>query len=74
MAEPTAGNMGVVPPTAGYLQGLRDLCTQYGSLLMFDEVMTGFRVARGGAQSLYGVKPDITCLGKVVGGGLPEGA
>ena len=72
--EPIAGNMGVVPPAPGYLQGLRDLCTQNGALLLFDEVMTGFRVARGGAQSLYGVTPDLTCLGKVIGGGLPVGA
>lgn len=69
--EPIAGNMGVVPPAAGYLQGLRDLCTQFGSLLLFDEVMTGFRVAWGGAQTLYGITPDITCLGKVIGGGMP---
>jgi glutamate-1-semialdehyde 2,1-aminomutase len=74
VVEPIAGNMGVVPPLSGYLQGLRDLCTQHGSLLIFDEVMTGFRVAWGGAQTLYGIKPDITCLGKVIGGGLPVGA
>jgi glutamate-1-semialdehyde 2,1-aminomutase len=72
--EPIAGNMGVVPPVAGYLQGLRELCDQHGSLLLFDEVMTGFRVAWGGAQTLYGIKPDLTCLGKVIGGGLPVGA
>ncbi|HWE97669.1 MAG TPA: glutamate-1-semialdehyde 2,1-aminomutase [Tepidisphaeraceae bacterium] len=71
VVEPVAGNMGVVPPAAGYLQGLRALCDQYGSLLLFDEVMTGFRVAWGGAQVRYGVLPDITCLGKVIGGGLP---
>ncbi|MDB5333948.1 MAG: glutamate-semialdehyde--aminomutase [Phycisphaerales bacterium] len=71
VVEPVAGNMGVVPPAAGYLQGLRDLCDQYGTLLLFDEVMTGFRVAWGGAQVRYGVLPDITCLGKVIGGGLP---
>ncbi len=72
--EPVAGNMGVVPPAAGYLQGLRELCDRHGSLLLFDEVMTGFRVAWGGAQVLYDVKPDLTCLGKVIGGGLPVGA
>ncbi len=69
--EPIAGNMGVVPPADGYLQGLRDLCDEFGVLLLFDEVMTGFRVAYGCAQSLYGVTPDLTCLGKVIGGGLP---
>jgi glutamate-1-semialdehyde 2,1-aminomutase len=69
--EPVAGNMGVVVPADGYLQGLRDLCTQHGALLLLDEVMTGFRVAWGGAQVRYGIKPDITCLGKVIGGGLP---
>ena len=74
LIEPIAGNMGVVVPTAGFLQGLRDLCTEHGALLLFDEVMTGFRVAWGGAQTLYGIKPDITCLGKVIGGGLPVGA
>jgi glutamate-1-semialdehyde 2,1-aminomutase len=74
VVEPIAGNMGVVPPGAGYLRGLRDLCTKHSVLLMFDEVMTGFRVARGGAQELYGVMPDLTCLGKVIGGGLPVGA
>ncbi len=72
--EPIAGNMGVVPPLDGYLQGLRDLCDQHGALLLFDEVMTGFRVAWGGAQTLYNVRPDLTCLGKVIGGGLPVGA
>lgn len=72
--EPIAGNMGLVPPAAGYLQGLRELCSADGALLLFDEVMTGFRVAWGGAQTLYGIKPDITCLGKVIGGGLPVGA
>jgi len=72
--EPVAGNMGVVVPNEGYLQGLRDLCDQHGVLLLFDEVMTGFRVAWGGAQVLYGVKPDLTCLGKIIGGGLPVGA
>ena len=72
--EPVAGNMGLVPPAAGYLQGLRDLCDQHGALLLFDEVMTGFRVAWGGAQVLYDVRPDIACLGKIIGGGLPVGA
>jgi glutamate-1-semialdehyde 2,1-aminomutase len=74
LVEPIAGNMGVVPPAAGYLQGLRKLCDAHDALLIFDEVMTGFRVAWGGAQTLYGVKPDITCLGKIIGGGLPVGA
>lgn len=72
--EPVAGNMNVVPPAPGYLQGLRELCDQHGTLLLFDEVMTGFRVAWGGAQIRYHIKPDITCLGKVIGGGLPVGA
>jgi len=72
--EPICGNMGVVPPVAGYLAGLRTLCDKHGSLLIFDEVMTGFRVALGGAQSLYNIKPDLTCLGKIIGGGLPVGA
>jgi glutamate-1-semialdehyde 2,1-aminomutase len=66
--------MGLVVPTAGYLQELRNLCTQHGAMLLFDEVMTGFRVAWGGAQTLYGIEPDITCLGKIIGGGLPVGA
>jgi len=74
MVEPVAGNMGVVPPKEGYLQGLRELCDREGALLIFDEVMTGFRVAWAGAQGRYGVKPDITCLGKVIGGGIPVGA
>jgi len=74
IVEPVAGNMGCVPPTPGFLEGLRDLCTRSGALLIFDEVMSGFRVARGGAQERYGVKPDLTCLGKVVGGGLPAAA
>jgi glutamate-1-semialdehyde 2,1-aminomutase len=74
IVEPVAGNMGCVPPTKGYLQGLRALCTQHGALLILDEVMTGFRVALGGAQALYGVDPDLTTLGKVIGGGLPVGA
>jgi glutamate-1-semialdehyde 2,1-aminomutase len=71
IVEPVAGNMGVVPPLAGYLQGLRALCDEHGAVLIFDEVMTGFRVAWGGAQVSYGVTPDLTCLGKVIGGGLP---
>lgn len=71
MIEPVAGNMGCIPPAEGYLAGLRKLCDEHGALLVFDEVMTGFRVAYGGAQSLYGVTPDLTALGKVVGGGLP---
>jgi glutamate-1-semialdehyde 2,1-aminomutase len=74
IVEPVAGNMGVVPPRAGFLQGLRELCTAHGALLIFDEVITGFRVAWGGAQALYGVVPDLTCLGKIIGGGLPVGA
>ncbi|MEE9391644.1 MAG: glutamate-1-semialdehyde 2,1-aminomutase [Planctomycetota bacterium] len=72
--EPIAGNIGLVEARAGFLQGLRDLCDQNGALLCFDEVMTGFRVALGGAQQLYGVKPDLTTLGKIIGGGLPVGA
>ncbi|GAB4367632.1 MAG: glutamate-1-semialdehyde 2,1-aminomutase [Calditrichia bacterium] len=72
--EPVAGNMGVIPPEPGFLEGLRRLTSQHGSLLIFDEVMTGFRVARGGAQELYGVMPDLTTLGKIIGGGLPVGA
>jgi glutamate-1-semialdehyde 2,1-aminomutase len=74
IVEPVVGNMGCVPPGAGFLQGLRDLCTHHGALLIFDEVMTGFRLARGGAQELYGVMPDLTTLGKIIGGGLPVGA
>jgi glutamate-1-semialdehyde 2,1-aminomutase len=72
--EPVAGNMGLVNPAPGYLEGLRKLCSQHGTLLLFDEVMTGFRVAWGGAQTRFNVRPDITCLGKVIGGGLPVGA
>jgi len=72
--EPVAGNMNCIPPRAGFLQGLRDLCTQHGALLVFDEVMTGFRVARGGAQQLYGIAPDLSTFGKVIGGGMPVGA
>jgi glutamate-1-semialdehyde 2,1-aminomutase len=74
IVEPVAGNMGCVPPEPGYLQGLRDLTTRFGALLIFDEVMTGFRVAYGGAQQLYGITPDLTCLGKIIGGGLPAAA
>ena len=74
IVEPIGGNMGVVPPLPEFLKGLRDLTAEHGSLLIFDEVITGFRVALGGAQSVYGVTPDITCLGKVVGGGFPVGA
>lgn len=74
IAEPVAGNMGVVPPKPGFLQGLRDVTTEYGALLIFDEVMTGFRVDYGCAQGYFGISPDITCLGKVIGGGLPVGA
>ena len=72
--EPIAGNMNMIEPLPGYLQGMRDLCDQHGSVLIFDEVMTGFRVARGGAQELYGINPDLTTFGKVIGGGLPVGA
>ncbi|HEY4554570.1 MAG TPA: glutamate-1-semialdehyde 2,1-aminomutase [Bacillaceae bacterium] len=74
IAEPVAGNMGVVPPVPGFLEGLRDITAQYGALLIFDEVMAGFRVGYNCAQGYYGVTPDITCLGKVIGGGLPVGA
>jgi len=74
IVEPVAGNMGTVPPAKGFLQRLRKLTREDGALLIFDEVMTGFRVAYGGAQQLYGVKPDLTCLGKIIGGGLPVGA
>jgi glutamate-1-semialdehyde 2,1-aminomutase len=74
IVEPVAGNMGVVLPRPGFLEGLRELCTQEDILLIFDEVITGFRVAWGGAQSLFGVTPDLTCLGKIIGGGLPVGA
>ncbi|HHX49899.1 MAG TPA: glutamate-1-semialdehyde 2,1-aminomutase [Clostridia bacterium] len=72
--EPVAGNMGCVPPEPGFLTGLRELTQRYGTLLIFDEVMTGFRVAFGGAQLLYDIQPDLTCLGKIIGGGLPVGA
>jgi len=74
IVEPVAGNMGVVPPVPGFLEGLRELCTANGALLIFDEVMTGFRVHPGGAQALYDITPDLTTLGKVIGGGLPVGA
>src|SRR6185503_16532658 len=72
--EPIVGNMGCVPPITGYLKGLRDLCSKHGIILIFDEVMTGFRVALGGAQELYGVTPDLTTFGKIIGGGMPVGA
>jgi len=74
IVEPVAGNMGVVLPAPGFLGGLREVTTRHGALLIFDEVITGFRVAYGGAQTLYGVTPDLTCLGKIIGGGLPVGA
>ncbi len=74
IVEPVAGNMGTVPPKDGFLQGLRDLCTEHGALLILDEVMTGFRVGPGGAQERYGVTPDLTTLGKIIGGGLPLAA
>ncbi|MCJ2166164.1 MULTISPECIES: glutamate-1-semialdehyde 2,1-aminomutase [unclassified Pseudodesulfovibrio] len=73
IVEPAAGNMGLVLPKEGFLQGLRDLCTQYGAVLIFDEVITGFRVAPGGAQERYGITPDLTTLGKIIGGGFPVG-
>ncbi len=74
IVEPVAGNMGLVPPKDGFLGSLRRNCDRNGSILIFDEVMTGFRVAYGGAQSLYGIRPDLTCFGKIIGGGLPVGA
>jgi glutamate-1-semialdehyde 2,1-aminomutase len=74
IVEPVVGNAGTIQPVDGYLAGLRSLCTKYGALLIFDEVMTGFRLALGGAQQLYGIKPDLTTLGKILGGGLPCGA
>jgi len=74
IVEPVAGNMGLVPPAAGFLKALRELTTKSGSLLIFDEVITGFRVAHGGAQALFGIMPDITTLGKIIGGGMPVGA
>lgn len=74
IVEPIAGNMNCIPPADGFLQGLRDICDQYGALLIFDEVMCGFRVALGGAQQRYGITPDLTTLGKIIGGGMPVGA
>ncbi len=74
IVEPVAGNMNCIPPVPGFLEGLREVCDQHGALLIFDEVMTGFRVALGGAQGLYGIAPDLTALGKVIGGGMPVGA
>lgn len=74
IVEPVAGNMNCIPPAPGFLEGLRRLCTEYASVLIFDEVMTGFRVSLGGAQQFYNVRPDLTTLGKVIGGGLPVGA
>ena len=74
IVEPVVGNMGCVPPAAGYLEALREITAREGALLIFDEVMTGFRVAFGGAQQLFGIRPDLTTLGKVIGGGLPVGA
>ena len=74
IVEPVAGNMGCIPPAAGFLEGLRALCDEHGALLILDEVMTGFRVAYGGAQALYNIRPDITTLGKIIGGGMPIGA
>ena len=74
IVEPVAGNMNLIPPVPGFLQGLREVCDSSGAVLIFDEVMTGFRVALGGAQALYGVKPDLTTLGKIIGGGMPVGA
>ena len=74
IVEPVAGNMNCIPPAPGFLEGLRQLCDQYGAVLIFDEVMTGFRVALGGAQAVYTVKPDLTTLGKIIGGGMPVGA
>jgi len=74
IVEPVSGNMGVVPPSEGFLQGLRDITNEYGALLIFDEVITGFRLAKGGAQEYYNVIPDLTTLGKIIGGGLPVGA
>ena len=74
IVEPVAGNMNLIAPAPGFLQAIRDLCTRHGAVLIFDEVMTGFRVHAGGAQALYGIRPDLTTLGKVIGGGLPVGA
>jgi glutamate-1-semialdehyde 2,1-aminomutase len=74
IVEPVAGNMGVIPPAEGFLAGLREITSRYGAVLIFDEVITGFRLSTGGAQARYGVLPDLTCLGKIIGGGLPVGA
>jgi len=74
IVEPIAGNMGIVPPAPGFLKGLRALCDRHGIVLIFDEVISGFRASKGGAQALVGIKPDLTCLGKIIGGGLPVGA
>ena len=74
IVEPICGNAGVIPPEPGFLEGLRELCTAHGALLILDEVMTGFRIRPGSAQALYGITPDLTTLGKIVGGGLPIGA
>ncbi len=74
IVEPVSGNMNCIPPTKGFLETLREVCDEYGSVLIFDEVMTGFRVALGGAQAVYNIKPDLTCLGKIIGGGMPVGA
>jgi glutamate-1-semialdehyde 2,1-aminomutase len=74
IVEPVAGNMNCIPPVPGFLEGLRELCDEHGAVLIFDEVMTGFRVALGGAQAHFGVTPDLTTLGKVIGGGMPVGA
>jgi len=74
IVEPIAGNMGLVPPADGFLRALREVCTASGALLIFDEVISGFRAAEGGAQAIYDVRPDLTCLGKIIGGGLPVGA
>ncbi|VAW71395.1 Glutamate-1-semialdehyde 2,1-aminomutase, partial [hydrothermal vent metagenome] len=74
IVEPVAGNMNCIPPAPGFLEGLREICDEYGALLIFDEVMTGFRTALGGAQSVYNIRPDLTTLGKVIGGGMPVGA
>jgi len=73
IVEPVAGNMNCIPPVEGFLEGLRSICDDHGSVLIFDEVMTGFRVAPGGAQERYNIKPDLTTLGKVIGGGMPVG-
>src|SRR3546814_7164642 len=74
IVEPVAGNMNLIKPAAGFLQGLRDVCTQHGAVLIFDEVMTGFRVGPQGVQGLAGIQPDLTTLAKVIGGGMPVGA